>query len=452
MAIHFSPRVARGDVAYSFPNPLNGTRQAWYGSEVTLKLLLILALLCGASGCGDAAKNALPATESGATGGVVSSGSSGATGVDGAGSTGAVVATDDASTLLPDASAASSPLGSEPGYGFVPGEAFELPAAGQPFAFVPIEGTECQDGSSTGLAIQRGSDDVLIYLEGGGACFNDWTCLSSSTLFASRNFGAADLGRIPKAGIFSDASDNPVRDWTKIFVGYCSGDVFSGSAKDSGHGGESQVGFQNLRLMLSRIVPTLPSAKRVLLTGSSAGGFGALVNWVQAQEAFGDVPVDALSDSGPFFADTHLAPCLQNLWRDLWRWSDMLPPGCTECKETTGGVLPPLFDYLVTRFPKSHFGLMSYTEDTVIRLFYGAGEEDCGTLVPSPTNYSGPRYTEGLLQIRERLTDARNFSSFYVAGSDHTLLVSDATVTASGLSVFDWLDAFLQGKAEHAGP
>lgn len=359
----------------------------------------------------------------------------------------------DAEPASPDGASAPEPgpLGGEPGYGFEPGEGFDLPVAGEGFVFVPVPGTRCQDGSESGMAVARGSDELVIYLEGGGACFNDWSCLSSSTLFASRSFGASDLGRIPTQGIFSAASDNPVRDFTKIFVGYCSGDVFSGAA-DAGHNGEAQVGFQNLKLMLARIVPSFPAASRVLLTGSSAGGFGALYNWVQTQEAFGETPVDALSDSGPMFADEYLAPCLQHTWRDLWRWQDTLPLGARPTVTQAGGAFGSLFEYLVTRFPGRRFGLMSYTEDTVIRLFYGAGEQNCSTLIPSPTNYPGPRYTEGLVELRSRLGDSAGFSSFYVAGSDHTFLASDSTATASGKTVFAWLSDFLAGKAEHAGP
>jgi hypothetical protein len=45
---------------------------------------------------------------------------------------------------------------------------------------------------------------------------------------------------------------------------------------------------------LKRIVPTFPDPSRVILSGSSAGGYGALANWWQTQQAFGDVRVDLI--------------------------------------------------------------------------------------------------------------------------------------------------------------
>src|SRR5262245_51950031 len=43
--------------------------------------------------------------------------------------------------------------------------------------YVPVEGTRCLDNSPTGIAVNLGtSGDLLIYMEGGGACFNTETC------------------------------------------------------------------------------------------------------------------------------------------------------------------------------------------------------------------------------------------------------------------------------------
>ena len=51
-----------------------------------------------------------------------------------------------------------------------------------------------------------------------------------------------------------------------------------------------------------------------------------------------------------------------------------------------------------------------------------------------------------------RLAQADNFATFYVPGSNHTLLVGDPTVKAGSESVSSWLAAFLDGRAGHAGP
>ena len=88
-----------------------------------------------------------------------------------------------------------------------------------------------------------------------------------------------------------------------MYVPYCTGDVHAGNRKDatvSGVTGKQQfVGYVNVANDLKRIVPSFPGLTKVLLTGVSAGGFGAASNYVQMAKAFGSVPVYELDDSGP---------------------------------------------------------------------------------------------------------------------------------------------------------
>src|SRR5206468_3191319 len=77
---------------------------------------------------------------------------------------------------------------------------------------------------------------------------------------------------------FFDRHDdtNPFRNDSFTFVPYCTGDVHAGSKPDANYGGRitHHVGYQNMTAYLTRLVPTFSSASRVILSGSSAGGFG----------------------------------------------------------------------------------------------------------------------------------------------------------------------------------
>src|SRR5262249_50471994 len=46
------------------------------------------------------------------------------------------------------------------------------------FCFVPVSGAVCLDGSGTGFEImfRSGASDLLIFMEGGGACWDGDTC------------------------------------------------------------------------------------------------------------------------------------------------------------------------------------------------------------------------------------------------------------------------------------
>ena len=90
----------------------------------------------------------------------------------------------------------------------------------------------CRDGSATGFGVRLNpnSDKLLIYFQGGGACFNSATCGANPANFNSGTFALAVLAG-GQQGIFN-ASDsaNPFRDWNAVFIPYCTGDVHAGAA------------------------------------------------------------------------------------------------------------------------------------------------------------------------------------------------------------------------------
>ncbi len=133
--------------------------------------------------------------------------------------------------------------------------------------------------------------------------------------------------------------------------------TLGGASRETHH-----VGYRNVAAYLRRLVSTFPMADRVLVTGSSAGGYGALVNWEQFANAFPRARVDMIDDSGP--------PLQPNAttWA-AWRaaWDLHLPAGCSTCATDLGAVVP----YYATRFPApARFALLSYTQDSTISGYY----------------------------------------------------------------------------------
>ena len=88
---------------------------------------------------------------------------------------------------------------------------------------------------------------------------------------------------------------NPVKDWSFVYVPYCTGDFHGGNNVTTvpGASGPPQhfVGYANVGMYLDRLVPTFHNATRILLAGLSAGGFGAVFNYARVAEAFGATPV-----------------------------------------------------------------------------------------------------------------------------------------------------------------
>ena len=175
---------------------------------------------------------------------------------------------------------------------------------------------------------------------GGGACWDAYTCYSLGTASNLSGYDAAafalDTGWLLQTSLF-DRSDvaNPFREDSFVFVPYCTGDVHSGSNPSAVWDGRptKHVGFQNMTAFLPWIVGTFPNPRRVLLSGASAGGFGALTNWWQTQEAYGDVRVDLLDDSGPTLPPPYTSDRLEQAWRAAWNLGASLPLGCTGCAD-----------------------------------------------------------------------------------------------------------------------
>jgi hypothetical protein len=313
---------------------------------------------------------------------------------------------------------------------FAPGEPLATPA-GQ-WTWVPFDNAFCGNGTSTGIGVNLSSTPgarPLIYLEGGGACWSEITCntLMTASYFTS-GYGAAELAMetadpayIGLPGGFFDRTSaaNPFKDYSYVYIPYCTGDIFSGdNVVPYGSSDAHFVGYRNITVFLDRIVPTFASADRVILAGSSAGGFGAAYNWWRTQQAFGSIRVDLIDDSGtPMPPDIEADGMGETSERTAWNIAATLPPGCSACKASLDGFLP-FFDQ---QFPTHRASLLSYVQDTVLPGFFFISE---------------PQFEQGLAEdISSYFTGSTPFKYFTVNAAGHVLWFDPSLATAGGGTV-----------------
>ncbi len=342
----------------------------------------------------------------------------------------------------------------------VPGDAGAVSPAG--WNYYAISGAMCRDGSPAGIYVHYGTaNDLFIYLEGGGAC--------SSPTFCSHNPAAVDqaftggaptqgqtiggsLGQVtsayqapyvptPASGLtaayspgifdFTNAA-NPVKDWSGVYVPYCTGDVHFGTADNVTIPGDGVlpaltnqhfVGYLNMLKFIGHLVPTFPGLDQVLLTGASAGGFGAGLNYGMVQDSFGTTPVTVLDDSGPPFSATYLVPCVQKTWRDLWGFDAALPSDCAECTNPDGSGLTDIVKYWHHKYKHAKVGLVSTAQDEVMRLFFSSGDMNCAsdnaTMLASDQvlgGYTGMQYTMGLEDLVTTYQCTGALATYYIGG------------------------------------
>lgn len=303
------------------------------------------------------------------------------------------------------------------------------------WTWVPFADAFCANGEATGVAVNAlpTSKTLVLYLQGGGACWDGATCFGPvpSAEHIRGGYGYPELTREENLwGILPiqrDSADNPFADAAMAFVPYCTGDVHVGThATRHRFGFEERtihhVGATNLDAFLKRLVPTFPLVTRVVLAGASAGGFGAAANQERVQLAFSQARVDVLDDSGPLINPT--AGRLRQ-WQAAWQiaW----PSGCADCADGPTG----LRRHLMRRFPDAHVALAVYESDSVLAYY---------------TDLNPPQFEAALGDALAAFSEARNHHVFVVPGSAHVVLAAPQT-RVKGIAFKDWLGAFAREEA-----
>ena len=316
------------------------------------------------------------------------------------------------------------------------------------WAYVSVPGATCRDGSGAGFGVrlQEDADDLMVFFEGGGGCLNSTTCATNPASFSAAQFSqfAATAGT---QAVFSDDADNPVADWNVIYVPYCTGDLGAGSATDvavDGVDGLQQfVGADNLDLFLDLIGPFFDDTDQLLVTGRSAGGAAALLNFATVADAFPNADRTLLDDSLPaFFRDDVFSPQLGGAFVQLWGLNEALPADAAPLFGPDG--LEDIYAYYSDRYPGANLGLSSYLQDGTIRFFLGFGQAD-GTV-------TGAEYEAGLDDLRDQLPSA--WATYYATGEQHTFLGTPDRFfsTTSGVQYADWLGSLISGDAPNVEP
>lgn len=302
-------------------------------------------------------------------------------------------------------------------------------APARTWTWVPFDDAFCANGTSTGIGINPGDAGgrVFIFLNGGGACWDEQTCYTFKTAtfiesgYAKEQFDRDASGFLSQSFFNRQDASNPFRNDSFVFVPYCTGDVHAGSKPDAQYGTHvtRHVGLQNMAAYLRRLVPTFPGASRIILSGSSAGGFGALTNWWQTQQAFGALRVDLIDDSGPPLPAPYLTESLEQTWRTAWNLDAAIPSGCPACADS----LTAAVGFYGTRFPGHRAALLSYTQDAIIGVFFVLPGEDVEA---------------GLGALASELAPHDIWRHLYVTGAGHTML-GTPDVAQNGVTVRTFL-------------
>jgi hypothetical protein len=281
----------------------------------------------------------------------------------------------------------------------------------------------CLRGDQYQVEVRHGtSNKVLLYLEGGGACWNYQNCWQSPTakLTAQPSFGA---------GIFTfDNPDNPFGDWNIVFAPYCDGSVFGGDNIADYQGNRTyHHGVENLSAAVALMRAQFPNPELIAVAGSSAGGYGTFSGYGVTRVAYPDTPIVVLDDSGPGLQNPAATQDVQDR-ADNWKFTQFIPPSCTSCSTQ----ITYLTEWALDRDSTLRVGYFSNLRDGVIRIFL---------------QLDADAYEALLLQVTDDIhsRQSERFKRFFIQGESHTVLElpSFYTTEITGITMRDWTAGLL---------
>jgi hypothetical protein len=313
----------------------------------------------------------------------------------------------------------------------------------------------CTDGSQYVYFAKKGSGNdvnkLLVYYYGGGACWDYTTCKAPTE---TPTTGPQDNPANSAHGGFADPTnpDNPFATWSQVAVPYCTGDVHWGNAtatyidpKDSSKSITVQhKGWVNAQVVEKWTREHFVNPDVLFVAGSSAGGYGALLNSLYfLQNAYQSSRAYVFDDAGAGV----ITPDFQTNNLGSWGVQSTLPtwiPGIGHTKLAKLKLSDVGIDAANYYNPRVDFVQYTTSYDQTQSLFYNLmvrGDADLAwwlsacdwnsKMVANLTAVAGPNYR------------------YYIgAGDTHTVWGNNKvyTDTMGGVPrLVDWVNAMLNG-------
>ena len=275
------------------------------------------------------------------------------------------------------------------------------------------------------------SENLLIFLQGGGGCLPTEECRDDTFWFAIPGAFYVDLFAFMR---LLEVEGERLANWDLAIIPYCDGSLMAGDA-DRDMDGDGRVdrrhrGLRNLSAALDVTRAEFPEPRRIVLAGVSGGGFSTIPGTFLVRRAWPGVPIDVLNDSGVGVARAEEPAFIEGLL-GYWGVQGFIPPSCVNC--TGDGHMTNLIHWQLERDPDLRIAMMSSYEDrTIARGFLGIPRPDFRAALAS--------------EMRELSTAfPGRCEHFLWEGRDHTMLLDTlGEKCAGGVPATEWLRSMLE--------
>jgi len=305
--------------------------------------------------------------------------------------------------------------------------------------------TVCSDGSAYKFFFRPGlSEKLMVYFQGGGACWSGSTCDPDLEPSYKINLSQVDPGVFDGILNFNN-SENPLTDYSIVFVPYCSADVHIGDtlaeyqAPATGNHQSHPVriehrGYINVDAVLEWTYSHFFNPESIFVTGSSAGSIPSPYYAMVIADHYPDSRVTQLGDGSGGYRSTGDVVLPQTTWATLQRLLTM--PEFTELNSRPFGYTD-LYIAAAQRHEQMQLAQYDTAEDKIQKHFLEL-------LGIEPTKL----FSLILANHEEIRASVKNYN-IYVAGGDlHTILLRPEFYTyhVDGLPVRDWVADLVAGK------
>lgn len=333
---------------------------------------------------------------------------------------------------------------------------------------VDVETAVSSDGSKWQGYFRKGSENkVVLYFYGGGFSVNDDTAARSMDVEGGFYNPRMNTGlnvmtyAIKEWGIGNAAQDNLFKDWTFIGVPYCNGDFHAGAGSKEYTALDGTVktiyyeGYSNYRKLMEIVMDYIDdSPEQLLVTGSSAGGFGAAILADDAIELFHNPQDVVVHVDSSLLINENWHDVMVNEWHSPKAFSDVVTSNNITLDSLTAlhnkrGNVRILFDCSVRDYNLS-----------AAQVFFDRGSE--GDIPAKIGKAEGDRFQKLLKKMVADLQENVPGCGIYIwdeeTQKDGHLTVHTATGTkiyfdkrGEDPSIADWLEDAVNGKVESYG-
>lgn len=293
--------------------------------------------------------------------------------------------------------------------------------------------TRCARNTPYAYWVRPGAANrVFVYFQGGGGCFDAATCgLRGSYKDEVTDNDNPDF---TIGGVFNlNRPENPFRDYTMVFVPYCTGDVHSGNKVETYTASSGKMfgiyhrGYVNAAAALNWMYANFEQPESIFVAGCSAGAIGSILHTPHIIRHYPRIPVIQLGDSGGGL--TSFIPWDIDADYDAGpNFPDWIPGMQEEIAHSF--TVSDFYTAVANHYPDYVFSQFNSANDKTQRRYFvadGGSEQDFAGALQA-----------GLNEIQR---DAVNFRSYTARGERHCILkhTSFYAEATDGVHLRDWV-------------